>query len=59
MPRRINTDGPRYRKRSMCEIVFSAIKRTHGVAVRARSWYGEFRELVLKCVIHNINRAVT
>ncbi|ODR80831.1 transposase [Haladaptatus sp. W1] len=52
-------DGPRYRQRSMCETVFSAIKRTHGVAVRARTWYREFRELVLKCVVYNIKRTVT
>ncbi|WP_267643966.1 IS5 family transposase [Haloarchaeobius amylolyticus] len=52
-------DGPRYRQRSMCETVFSAIKRTHGDAVRARIWFREFRELVLKCVVHNIKRAVT
>ncbi|WP_121823685.1 IS5 family transposase [Halostella salina] len=51
-------DGPRYRQRSMCETVFSSIKRTHGVAVRARTWYREFRELVLKCVVYNIKRAV-
>jgi len=52
-------DGPRYRQRSMCETVFSSIKRTLGDAVRARSWYGEFREIVLMCVVHNIKRAVT
>ncbi|RDZ39508.1 IS5-like element ISHvo1 family transposase [Haloferax sp. Atlit-19N] len=52
-------DGPRYRQRSMCETVFSSIKRTHGDAVRARTWYREFRELVLKCVVHNIKRAAT
>ena len=51
-------DGPRYRQRSMCETVFSSIKRTHGDAVRARTWYREFRELVVKCVVHNIKRAV-
>jgi len=43
----------------MCETVFSSIKRTHGDAVRARTWYREFRELVVKCVVHNIKRAAT
>jgi len=47
-------DGPRYRQRAMCETVFSTIKRTLGDAVRARTWYGEFRELVLMCAVHNI-----
>jgi len=37
-------DGTRYRQRAMCETVFSAIKRTLGDAVHARTWYGEFRE---------------
>jgi len=26
--------------------------------VSARTWYGEFRELVLMCAVHNIKRAV-
>jgi len=43
----------------MCEIVFSIIKRTLGDAVRARSWYGEFRELILICTVYNIKQAVT
>jgi len=51
-------DRALYNQRSMCETVFSAIKRTLGDAVRARAWYREFRELVLKYVIHNIKRAV-
>jgi len=37
---------------------FSPIKRTLGDTVRARTWYGEFRELVLMCVIHNIKQTV-
>jgi len=38
----------------MCETVLSTIKRTLGDAVCARTWYGEFRELVLMCEVHNI-----
>jgi len=52
-------DGPRYRKRALCESVFSSIKRTLGDAVRARAWYRESREFVLKCAVHNIKRSVT
>ncbi len=51
-------DGPRYRQRAMCETVFSSIKRTLGSAVRARTWYREFREVALMCVVHNIKGAV-
>ena len=51
-------DSTRYGQRSMCETVFSTIKRALGCAVRARTWYHEFRELVLMCIVHNIKRAV-
>ncbi len=42
----------------MCETVFSTIKRTPGDAVRARFWYGEFRELLLMCAVHNIKQSL-
>jgi IS5 family transposase len=51
-------DSTRYGQRAMCETVFSTTKRTHGAAERARTWYREFRELVLIYVVHNIKRAV-
>jgi IS5 family transposase len=51
-------DDALYHQRSMCETVFSAIKRTLGTAVRARTWYREFREVALMCAVHNIKRAV-
>ena len=47
-----------YRQRAMCETVFSTIKRTLGDAVHARTWYGEFRELVLMCVVYNIKQSL-
>ena len=52
-------DGPRHRPRSTFETAFSTIKRTFSDVVRARAWFREFREIVLKCVVHNIKRAVT
>lgn len=51
-------DRPLYRQRSMCETVFSSLERTLGIAERAQTWYGEFRELVLICIVHNINRRI-
>ncbi len=42
----------------MTETVNSAIKRSHGVAERARTWYREFHEIALMCVVYNIKRAV-
>ncbi|GAB7021205.1 IS5 family transposase [Halostagnicola bangensis] len=51
-------DGTLYGQRALSETVFSVSKRTLGDAVRARSWYREFREIVLMCVVYNIKRAV-
>ena len=51
-------DGTLYGQRALSETVFSVIKRTLGNAVRARSWYREFREIVLMCTVYNIKRAV-
>jgi IS5 family transposase len=41
----------------MSETVFSSVKRSLGVALRARVWYREFRELVLMCAVYNIKKA--
>jgi len=51
-------DEQRYNQRSMTETVNSAVKRSLGFAVRARSWFREFREIALMCVVYNIKRAV-
>ena len=42
----------------MTETVNSAVKRSLGFAVRARSWFREFREIALMCVVYNIKRFV-
>ncbi len=51
-------DEALYGQRALPETVFSVIKRTLGDAVHARSWYREFREIVLMCGIYNIKHAV-
>jgi len=51
-------DSDRYHQRSMAETVFSSIKRTLGAAVRARSWWLEFREMILKATVYNLRRSV-
>jgi IS5 family transposase len=51
-------DDDRYNQRSMTETVNSVVKHSLGFAVRARSWYREFREVALMCVVYNIKRAV-
>ena len=51
-------DDNRYNQRSMTETVKSAVKRSLGFAVRARSWFREFREIALMCMVYNIKRFV-
>ncbi|SEP02518.1 Transposase DDE domain-containing protein [Halogranum amylolyticum] len=51
-------DEQRYNQRSMTETVNSAVKRSLGFAVRARSWFREFREIALMCEVYNIKRFV-
>jgi len=50
-------DDDLYHQRSMSETVFSSVKRSLGVALRARKWYREFRELTLMCAVYNIKKA--
>lgn len=39
--------------------VNASIKQKFGAFVRSRRWWKQFRELVIKCVVHNIQRALT
>jgi IS5 family transposase len=50
-------DDDLYGQRSMAETVFSSVKRSLGTALRARSWYREFREVALMCAVYNIKKA--
>jgi IS5 family transposase len=47
-----------YHQRSNSESVFSAIKRKYVDRLRSRIWYRQFRELILKMVVHNIDQFV-
>ena len=40
----------------MNETVNTAIKQKFGAFVRSRRWWKQFRELVIKCVVHNVER---
>jgi len=46
-----------YHKRSLLESVNSAVKRKYGSWVRSRAWGRQFREIVVKHFIYNIDRA--
>jgi len=43
-----------YYQRSLIESAFFALKRRFGETPRARTWYGQFREIVLKASVRNI-----
>ena len=51
-------DDDRYHQRSTSESVNSSIKRSHGSAVRARNWFGQFRELAVIAGVHNVVQAI-
>ncbi|MFC6952861.1 IS5 family transposase [Halorubellus litoreus] len=52
-------DSDLYHRRNMNETVNAAIKQKYGAFVRSRRWWKQFRELVIKCVVHNIEQTLT
>ena len=51
-------DDKKYHQRSNVESVFFALRQRFGGTLRARTWFGQFRELVLKCAVRNVELAV-
>lgn len=51
-------DDTTYHQRSNIEATFFALRRKYGEIVRARTWFGQFRELVLKCAVRNVELAL-
>jgi len=49
-------DSDLYHQRNMNETVNAAIKRKFGAFVRSRLWWKQFRELIIKCIVHNLER---
>lgn len=43
-----------YHRRSNVEAVVFALKQRYGNTLRARTWFGQFREIVLKAAVRNI-----
>lgn len=50
-------DTDLYSQRAISETVNSSIKQRYGSELTATTWYSEFRELVIKCIVHNRNFA--
>ena len=51
-------DADLYGQRSQNETVNSRLKRKYGAFVRSRYWWKQFRELVVCCLTHNIDKAL-
>ncbi|MFC7177850.1 IS5 family transposase [Halosegnis marinus] len=47
-----------YHQRSVVEAAFFALKQRYGDTLRARTWFGQFRELVLKAAVRNVELAL-
>jgi len=52
-------DDETYHRRSVVESVFASLRRRFDDTIRARTWFGQFRELVLKAAVKNIEAAIT
>lgn len=47
-----------YHQRSNVEATFFALRQRFGGTLRARTWFGQSRELVLKCAVRNVELTV-
>lgn len=47
-----------YNQRQIVESGFSVIKRKYGDRIRARKWYRQFREMVFRMVVYNLDRII-
>lgn len=51
-------DDETYHRRSIVEAIFYALRKRFGSTLKARTWFGQFRELVLKAAVRNIEHAI-
>jgi IS5 family transposase len=47
-----------YNQRSNAESVFFGLRQRYGETLWARTWFGQFRELVMKSAVRNIERVI-
>jgi IS5 family transposase len=52
-------DDETYHRRSVVESIFFALRKRFGSTIKARTWFGQFREIVLKAAIRNIEQSLT
>lgn len=51
-------DEAGYNHRQKIESLFSSVKRTIGDEVSSRTWYRQFRDIIARMVVHNLNQIV-
>ena len=51
-------DDDTYHRRSVVESVFASLRWRFDDTLRSRTWSGQFRELVLKAAVKNIEDAI-
>lgn len=51
-------DDRTYHRRSIVEAEFYSLRKRFGSEIRARTWFGQFREVVLKAAVRNIERSL-
>jgi IS5 family transposase len=54
----VRLDADIHGQRSQNETVNSRLKRKYGAFVRSRRWWKQFRELVVGCLTHNIDKTL-
>jgi len=47
-----------YHRRSLVETVISVLKRNYAATISSQLWWRQFRELVVMCLVYNVERAV-
>jgi IS5 family transposase len=52
-------DDTTYHQRSNIESTFFALRRKYGETVQAKTWYGQWRELVLTCAVRNVELSLS
>lgn len=48
-----------YHQRSIVESIFFALRKRFGSTIKSRTWFGQFREIVLMCAVRNIEQSLT
>lgn len=52
-------DDRTYHRRSIVKSIFFALRKRFGSVLKAKTWFGQFREIPLKCAVRNIEQSLT